>query len=83
MHELQGALDSGVEARLLQLEFSAAFYCVSLDELSYKLRDRGIGDNIISIFELFLTSRGQRVKIGASFSGYLNFMSGVPQGNVL
>ena len=83
MHELQCALDSGAEARLVQLDFSAAFDRVSHEGLLFKLRDRGIGGNVISIIEQFLTSRRQRVKIDGSFSEYVNVVSGVPQGSVL
>ena len=82
-HELQRALDSGAEARLVQLDFSAAFDRVSHEGLLFKLRDRGIGGNVISIIEQFLTSRRQRVKIDGSFSEYVNVVSGVPQGSVL
>ena len=83
MHELQLALDKGYEARLVQLDFSAAFDRVSHDGLLYKLRDRGVGGNVISIIEQFLMNRRQRVKVDGSFSEFVEVVSGVPQGSVL
>ena len=72
MHVLQRALDTEAEARLVQIEFSAAFDRVT------ELRDKGFGGNIILIVEQFLMSRTQRVKIYGSFSEYVSVVSGVP-----
>ena len=68
MHEIQQAPDSGGEARLVQLNFSAAFYRVTHDGLLCKSMDLGIGGNIISIIEQFLRARRQKVKIDGFFS---------------
>ena len=74
---------AGAGARLVYLEFSAGFDHVSHRELMYKLRDRGVGGNMISIIEQFLTGRRQRAKIDGVFSEYVNVVSGVPHGSVL
>ena len=49
LHEPQLALDRGFEARLVQLDFSAAFDRVSHKGLLYKLRDRGVGEMLFRL----------------------------------
>ena len=43
-HHLQVALDKGMEERLVQLDFSAAFVSVSHCSLLYNLRSIGAGE---------------------------------------
>ena len=82
-HELQSALDTNCESRLVSLDFSAAFDTVNHKGLIFKLKSVGIGGNILSILTEFLTNRQQRVVVDGSFSTYSRVHSGVPQGSVL
>ena len=54
-HHLQAALDRGMEGRLVQLDFSAAFDRVSLRGLQYKLRSIDVGGQLLSIVSEFLS----------------------------
>jgi hypothetical protein len=60
-HFLQSALDQGMEARLVQLNFSAAFDRVIHQGLLYKLESCGVGGSMLSIIRNFLCERSQCV----------------------
>ena len=83
VHDLQDALDGGSEARLAQLDFSAAFDRVNHEAMLFKLRTSGVGGPMLSIIEQFLSNRTQRVRVDGSYSGHVDIVSGVPQGSVL
>lgn len=80
---LQEALDCGHEARMVGLDFSAAFDRVNHSALIYKLKLLGIGGPILNIFIEFLTDRSQRVVVDGQLGDFRNVISGVPQGSVL
>ena len=48
-HTLQSALESGQEARIVQIDFSAAFDRVSHQGILYKLCSVGIGGSVLFI----------------------------------
>ena len=48
-HTLQSALESGQEARIMQIDFSAAFDTVNHQGILYKLCSVGIGGSVLSI----------------------------------
>ena len=76
-------LDRGGELALVQIDFSAAFDRVNHGGLVFKLREAGIGGLILKVFQNFLSSRTQRVKVDGVFSSNIDVVSGVPQGSVL
>ena len=80
---VQKALDSGSEARMIGLDFSAAFDRVNHKALIYKLRQLGIGGSFLKILTEFLTDRKQRVVVDGHYGEWRNVISGVPQGSVL
>ena len=80
---LQSALDCGHEARIVGLDFSAAFDRVNHIALIYKLKQLGIGGPFLNIITEFLTDRTQRVCVDGELSDVRNVISGVPQGSVL
>ena len=53
-HTLQSALESGLEARIVQIDFSAAFDSVNHLDILYKLCSVGIGGSVLSILTEFL-----------------------------
>ena len=79
-HTLQSALESGQEARIVQIDFSAAFNHLGI---LYKLCSVGIGGSVLSILTQFLSNRSQQVIVDGCRSKLVNVVSGVPQGNVL
>ena len=56
-HTLQSALESGQEARIVQIDFSAAFDRVNHLGILYKLCSVGIGGSVLSILTQFLSNR--------------------------
>ena len=62
-HTLQSALESGQEARILQIDFSAAFDRVNPLGILYKLCSVGIRGSVLSILTQFLSNRSQQVMV--------------------
>ena len=58
-HTLQSALESGQEARIVQINFSAAFDKVNHHGILYKLCSVGIGGSVLSILTQYLSNRSQ------------------------
>ena len=54
---LQSALDNGQEARIVHIDFSAAFHRVNHQGILYKLCSVGIGGSVLSILTQFLSDR--------------------------
>ena len=82
-HTLQSALESGQEARIIQIDFSAAFDTVNHQGILYKLCSVGIRGSVLSILTQFLPNRSQHVMVDGCRSKQVNVVSGVPQGSVL
>ena len=81
-HALQSALESGQEARIVQIDFSGAFDRVNHLGILYKLSSVGIIGSVLSILTQFLSNRSQQVIVDGCQSKLVN-VSGVPQGSVL
>ena len=60
-HTLQSALESVQEARIVQIDFSAAIDRVNHLGILYKLCSVGIGGSVLSKLKQFLTNRSQHV----------------------
>ena len=58
-HTLQSALESGQEARIIQIDFSATFERVNHQGILYKLCSVGIGSSVLYILTQFLSNRSQ------------------------
>ena len=82
-HTLQSALESGQDARIVQIDFSAAFDRVNHQRTLCKLCSVGIGGSVLSILTQFLSDRSQHVMVDGCRSKLVNVVSGVPQGSVL
>ena len=82
-HTLQSALESRQEARIMQIDFSAAFDRVNHQGILYKLSSVGIGGSVLSVQMQFLSNRSQYFLVDGCRSKLVNVMSGVPQGSVL
>ena len=77
------ALESGQEARIVQIDFSAAFDRVNHLGILHKLCSVGIGGSVLPILTQFLSNRSQQVMVDGCRSKLVNVVSGVPQGSVL
>ena len=62
-HTLQSALESGQEARIVQIDFNAAFDRVNHLGILYKLCSVGIGGSVLSILTQFLSNRSLQVMV--------------------
>ena len=71
------------ELALVQIDFSEAFDRVNHGGLVFELREAGVGGLILKVFQNFLSSRTQRVKVDGVFSSSIDVVSGVPQSSVL
>ena len=58
-HTLQSALETGQKARIVQIDFSAAFDRVNHIGILYKLCCVGVGGSVLSILTQFLSNRSQ------------------------
>ena len=81
-HTLQSTLESGQEARIVQIYFIAAFDRVNHLGIIYKLCSVGIGCSVLSILTQFPSNRSQQVMVDGCRSKLVNVVSGVPQGSV-
>ena len=74
-HTLQSALETGQEARIVQIDFSAAFDRVNNLGILYKLCSVGIGGSALSILTQFLSNRSQQVMMDGFRSKLVNVES--------
>ena len=74
-HTLQSALESGQEARTVQIDFSAAFDRVNHLGILYTLCSVGIGGSVLSILTQFLSNRSQQVMVDGCRSKLVNVVS--------
>ena len=77
-HTLQSALESGQEAWIMQIDFSAVFDRVDHLGILYKLCSVGIRGSILSILTQFLSNQSQQVMVDGCRSKLVNVVSGVP-----
>ena len=82
-HTVQSALESRQKARIVQIDFSAAFDRVNNQGILYKRSSVGIGGSVLSVLTQFLSNRSQYVLVDGCRSNLVNIVSGVPQGSVL
>ena len=71
-HALQSALESGQEARIVQIDFSAAFDSVNHQGILYKLCAVGIVGSVLCILTQFLSNRSQHVMVNSCRSKLVN-----------
>ena len=62
-HTLQSALESGQEARIVQINFSSAFNRVNHRGILYKLCSVGVGGSVLSILTQFLSNQSQHIMV--------------------
>ena len=82
-HTLQSALESGHEARTVQINFSATFDRDNHQGILNNLCFVGIGGYMLSKLTKFLSNRSQHVMLDSCWSKLVNGVSSLPQGSVL
>ena len=78
-HTLHSALESGQEARIVQID-RIAFDTVNHQGILYKLSSVGIGGSVLALLTQFLSNRSQHITVDGCRSELVDVMSGVPQG---
>ena len=82
-HTLQNALEMEQEARIVQMDFSAAFDRVNHQGIIFKLCSVGVGGSVLSVLTQFISNRSQYVVVDGCRSQLVNVVLGAPQGSVL
>ena len=82
-HTHVSALESGQEARIVQIDFSAAFDRVHHQGILYRLCSVCIGGSVLSILKPFLSNRSRHIMVDGCRSKLVDVLSGVLQGSVL
>ena len=82
-HTLQSAFEMRQEAKIVQIDFSAAFDRVNHKGILFKLCSVGVGGSVLSVLTQFLSNRSQYVVVDGCRSKLVNMASGVPQRSVL
>ena len=70
-------------AGTLLMGLSKAYDCVNHDLIIAKLEAYGVGENSLRLIQNYLSQRQQRVKVGSSFSEWLEIILEIPQGSIL
>ena len=76
-------VDDGSPVDVIYLDFQKAFDKVPHQRLLIKLKSHGMGVNIVTWIQNWLTDRRQRVSVEGEKSAWTAVHSGVPQGSVL
>ena len=74
---------AGQEARIIQINFSAASDRVKQQEIIFQLCSLGVGGSELSVLSQFLSNRSQYVVVDCGLSKLIIVVSVVPQGSVL
>ena len=83
VNKWQSCLDKKETVGTVLMDLSKAYDCLNHDLLIAKLHAYGISNNALRLIYNYLKKRKQRVKVGSSFSDFLEIKLGVPQGSIL
>ena len=72
-----------LEVRAIFLDISKAFDKVWHDGLIFKMRQNGVSDQLLKVFQDYLKNRNHRVVLNGFQADYSTIEYGVPQGSVL
>ena len=81
--DIRQSLDRGLTLGIIAIDLSKAFDCMPHGLLLAKLSAYGFDLDSCKLMQSYLMKRKQRVKIGETFSEWINNIKGVPQGSIL
>ena len=67
----------------IRMDSPKAYDCLSHDLLIAKLEACGLDTASLFLLKSYLANRKQRAKVGSSYSGWFEFIRGIPQGSIL
>ena len=79
----QNSLDRDGFVGSVLMDLSKAYDCLPHNLVLAKLQAYGFSNESIRLFLSYLTNRTQRIKIGSTFSHWINILKGIPQGSIL
>ena len=82
-HTFQTALETWQEARIVQMDFSAAADRVKHQGVLFKLCSVAVGSSLLSILTQFLSNQSQYVVVGGCVIKLVNVVSEVPRESIL
>ena len=82
LEEITKWVDDRSPVDVVYLDFQKAFDKVPHQRLLFKLKAHGIGNDVITWIEKWLTHKRQRVIVDGEISNWKSVLSGVPQGSV-
>ena len=83
LNSWQNSLDNGKVVGTVLMDLSKAYDCLPHDLLIAKLAAYGLDFNSLSLLYDYLSKRYHRVKIGNTYSEWLQTILGIPQGSIL
>ena len=84
LNDLLLAIDKGLEAVLILLDYSAAFDTLDHVALCHRLETRyGVTGTVLQWIESYLNGRSQKIVVNGSCSKSFPILYGVPQGSVI
>ena len=83
IHKLEELKNKNDKVACVFIDLMKAFDTTSHTIILKKLNLIGVKDEALNWFKNYLNNRKQRVKIGETFSDFLNINLGVPQGSIL
>ena len=72
----------GQEARMVQIDFSVAFYRVNQQGILFQLCSVVVGGSVLSVLTQFLFNRSHYVVVDGCRSNLVNVVLGVAQGSI-
>ena len=77
------SLDEGLDVGVVAIDLSKAFDCMPHGLLLAKLSAYGFNSDACDFMKSYVIKREQRVKIGETYSEWVQNIKGVPQGSIL
>ena len=79
----QKCLDTSTVVGTILMDLNKAYDCLPHDLLIAKFAAYGFKNTVLAFITGYLTNYLQLVKIGSTFTSYLEILRGVPQGSIL
>ena len=83
LDDIISQLNNSKYSLVAYLDFQKAFDTINHEILINKLRDAGLGKNLLALISNYLNGRKQRTKLFSNLSTLMPVVTGVPQGSTI